>query len=96
MATIQVRVDDELKSKADALFNDLGTDTTNAIRMFLTQAIANDGFPFEIKKYKKNHLNLMSEDEFFARLANSRKQSYEGKTIDAKKAINDIKEKYEL
>ena len=38
----------------------------------------------------------MSEDEFFARLANSRKQSYEGKTIDAKKAINDIKEKYEL
>lgn len=27
-STIQVRVDDELKSKSDQLFKDLGTDTT--------------------------------------------------------------------
>ena len=39
-STIQVRVDDELKTKSDALFKDLGTDTTTAIRMFLTQALA--------------------------------------------------------
>ena len=50
MSTIQVRVDDDLKSKADALFKELGTDTTSAIRMFLTQAVAYDGIPFEIKK----------------------------------------------
>ena len=49
MSTIQVRVDDDLKSKADALFKELGTDTTSAIRMFLTQAVAYDGIPFEIK-----------------------------------------------
>ena len=42
MSTIQVRVDDDLKSKADALFKELGTDTTSAIRMFLTQAVAYD------------------------------------------------------
>jgi len=33
-STIQVRVEDELKNKSDALFKDLGTDTTTAIRMF--------------------------------------------------------------
>ena len=49
-STIQVRVEDELKSKSDALFKDLGTDTTTAIRMFLTQAVAANGFPFEIKR----------------------------------------------
>jgi len=48
--TIQVRVDEELKTKSDALFKDLGTDTTSAIRMFLTQAIAENGFPFPIKR----------------------------------------------
>lgn len=37
-STIQVRVEDELKMKSDSLFRDLGTDTTTAIRMFLTQA----------------------------------------------------------
>ena len=49
-STIQIRVDDELKSKSDSLFRDLGTDTTSAIRMFLTQAVANNGFPIEIQK----------------------------------------------
>lgn len=39
-STIQVRVDDELKRKSDSLFKDLGTDTTTAIRIFLTQAVA--------------------------------------------------------
>ena len=45
-STIQIRVDDELKLKSDNLFRDLGTDTTTAIRIFLTQAVANNGFPF--------------------------------------------------
>ena len=49
-STIQIRVEDELKSKSDALFKDLGTDTTTAIRIFLTQAVAINGFPFEIKR----------------------------------------------
>lgn len=49
-STIQVRVDDELKIKSDNLFKDLGTDTTTAIRIFLTQAVAHNGFPFEIRK----------------------------------------------
>ena len=52
-STIQVRVDDDLKAKSDELFKDLGTDTTTAIRMFLTQAIAVNGFPFEIKRQVK-------------------------------------------
>ena len=47
-STIQVRVDDELKQKSDMLFKELGTDTTSAVRIFLTQAVANNGFPFEI------------------------------------------------
>ena len=46
--TIQIRVEDELKSKSDALFKYLGIDTTTAIRMFLTQAVTTNGFPFEI------------------------------------------------
>ena len=39
-ATIQVRIDDDLKSKADTLFKELGTDTTSANRMYITQANA--------------------------------------------------------
>lgn len=55
--TIQVRVDDELKTKSDNLFKELGTDTTTAIRMFLTQAVANNGFPFEIKRKNRKSVH---------------------------------------
>ena len=92
MSTIQVRVDDDLKSKADALFKELGTDTTSAIRMFLTQAV-----PFEIKKFNKTkEMKIMTEDEFLDRLASSRVQSREGKVIDADIAIDSIRNKYGL
>ena len=37
-STIQIRVDDDLKTKADELFKELGTDTTSAIRIFLAKS----------------------------------------------------------
>ena len=67
-STIQVRVDDELKNKVDKLFKDLGTDTTSAIRMFLTQAVATNGFPFEIKRIPDNPYAAMTEDMFLEKL----------------------------
>ena len=63
-STIQVRVDDDLKIKSDNLFKELGTDTTTAIRMFLTQAVANNGFPFEIKKVAANPYMLFRKRKF--------------------------------
>ncbi len=97
MSTIQVRVDDDLKSKADALFKELGTDTTSAIRMFLTQAVAYDGIPFEIKKYNKaKTMKIMTEDEFFDRLTSSRAQARDGRVIDADVLVDNIRDKYGL
>lgn len=47
--TIQLRVDDFLKSAADDLFASLGLDTSTAIRIFLTMSIEAGGIPFEVK-----------------------------------------------
>ena len=93
-STIQVRVEDELKNKSDALFKDLGTDTTTAIRMFLTQAVAANGFPFEIKRQAEtNPYAPMTEKEMFAKLKKSREQ---GMFRDADDVISDMRSKYEL
>ena len=62
-STIQIRVDDELKRKSDMLFRELGTDTTSAIRIFLTQAVAYNGFPFEIRRTADTPSPVMSEEE---------------------------------
>ena len=49
MELIQVRVDEETKAAASALFEALGMDTSTAIRSFLKKAIAEGGMPFEMK-----------------------------------------------
>jgi len=52
---IQVKIDKELKEQADRLFNELGLDTTTAIRIFLKQAINKDGLPFSIRRKKRDY-----------------------------------------
>lgn len=93
-STIQLRVDDELKLKSDQLFKELGTDTTTAIRIFLTQAIAVNGFPFEIKKTESNPFAGISEDELLKKLALSKLHAAEGKYRDANDTISDLRGKY--
>lgn len=93
-STIQVRVEDDLKAKSDSLFRDLGTDTTTAIRMFLTQAVATNGFPFEIKRHTaSNPYTPMSEEDMLEKLKKSREQeNYRG----AEEVVSDMRLKYGL
>lgn len=95
-STIQVRVDDDLKAKSDELFKDLGTDTTTAIRMFLKQALAVNGFPFEIKKISENPYRALSEVEILEKLEKSRENASQGMYKDAYDVSNDMRAKYGL
>lgn len=50
MATslLQVRVDDTLKDEAAAVFENLGIDTSTAVRMFLKRSVMENGIPFRM------------------------------------------------
>ena len=49
MAVLQVRVDEDLKNKATAIYNELGIDLSTAIRMFLKKSVSVGGIPFDTK-----------------------------------------------
>lgn len=49
MAVLQIRINDELKNQAVALYNELGIDISTAIRMFLKKSISVGGLPFDTK-----------------------------------------------
>ena len=95
-STIQLRVDDDLKTRADELFRDLGTDTTTAIRMFLTQALAVNGFPFEIKRTSVNPYRALTEQEMMDKLEKSRIHAEKGQVRDAVDISSDMRAKYGL
>ncbi len=95
-STIQIRVDDDLKKKADELFKELGTDTTSAIRIFLTQAVAINGFPFEIKKVPHNPYVSLGEEELLHKLETARSHAGQGMLMSADDMIDELRGKYGL
>lgn len=46
MALIEIAVEDELKDRAQELFDQLGLDIPTAIRMFLKKSLSVNGIPF--------------------------------------------------
>ena len=48
MTQINIRLDDDLKARAETLFGELGMKMTTAITMFLRQSLLRGGIPFEI------------------------------------------------
>jgi len=48
-ATVQARIDPDIKEKAQAIFNKLNISLSEAISMYLTQVTLHNGIPFEIK-----------------------------------------------
>lgn len=51
---LQIRIDADLKDQADKLFEDLGTSTNDAVKMFLKKAIRTNSIPFEVSAYTPN------------------------------------------
>ena len=48
VSNINIRVDNEVKAKAQDVFSSLGLDMTTAINIFLRQAIRQQGLPFPV------------------------------------------------
>jgi DNA-damage-inducible protein J len=49
MASIQLRIDDQLRKQAQAVAQGMGLDLTAAVRLFLTQMVRENGLPFQPK-----------------------------------------------
>ena len=47
-ATLQVRMDSELKEQAEQLYRDMGTSFAEAVRIFARQSVLENGMPFII------------------------------------------------
>jgi len=54
-ANINIRVDSDIKNKAQEVFAALGLDMTSAVNIFLRQAIRVNGIPFELINDKVRH-----------------------------------------
>jgi DNA-damage-inducible protein J len=65
MATtnMTMRVDENLKRKAEELFTDLGMNMTTAVTIFLKQALREQGIPFSISRDLPNNETRKAIDD---------------------------------
>ena len=62
-ATINLRIDPDIKAQADAVFSSLGISVTDAINVFLHASIMEGGFPFQPKQPRYNRETVMAMQE---------------------------------
>jgi DNA-damage-inducible protein J len=77
---LNIRVDEELKSKAEAIFNELGLNMSTAMNMFLRYSVRYGGIPFDLRIEKPNEETQAAIDN----VNNNRNMS---KTFDSVSAL---------
>ena len=78
-STVQVRIDDETRERAAALFDRIGLDIPTAIRMFLKLSLEANGLPFQPQIPPRDENGFSIYD--VKRIESARKQLDAGKGI---------------
>lgn len=57
---LQIRIDEDLKKEAAAVYENLGMDLSTAVRLFLKKSIAVNGVPFELRNNEEKKAEFRS------------------------------------
>lgn len=60
-ATLQVRMDADLKEKVEALYREMGTSFAEAVRIFAKQSVIDNGMPFVVSANRKNTFGRLAQ-----------------------------------
>ena len=97
-ANLYVRIEPEIKEKAEKILSTLGIPASNAINIFYKQIILQRGLPFEVKIPDSTPIDvsMMGAEELHAELEKGYADVKAGRIKDAKTAFADIRRDYDL
>lgn len=92
-SNLYVRIEPDVKEKAEKVFDALGISMSNAVGLFLKQVVINQGIPFELKlaPVKIKSIDTMTEAEFNAEIEKGYSDSLAGKGRPVKEVFSDIR-----
>ena len=87
MANVNIRIDENIKRKAEEVFTKLGLTPTTAIILFYNQVIRTNGIPFELKVDVPNQTTIDAIKE----VEDMENGEIEAKTYkDSKELVEDL------
>ena len=87
MALLQIRVDEELKNQANAIYKEIGIDLSTAVRMFLKKSVLEGGIPFDTKVDQLTLNAILSVD---------RMRTVSGNNGNSEMSLDEINEEIKL
>ena len=66
MATINIRIDEELKEESEKILKELGFGMTAAVKLFLRAVVWHNGIPFSLEIPNKRTMKAFEEAELMA------------------------------
>lgn len=73
--TIQIRIDQRTKTRAQKVFKDLGIDMSSGMKMFLNQVVEDKGLPFIPSTIRTRAIRRKWDREVATALKNGRRYS---------------------
>ena len=97
-ANLYVRIEPEIKEKAEKILSTLGIPASNAINIFYKQIILQRGLPFEVKIPDSTPIDvsMMGAEELHAELEKGYADVKAGRIKKKKTAFADIRRDYGL
>ena len=96
-ATLNLRVNPQLKSRAESVLSQLGIPMSTAIDMYLNQIVLTGGIPFAVtlpKAPESVNADVMTNDELKARLLKGYEDIDAGNVQDARTAFRTFRESH--
>ena len=90
-ATLNLRVNPDLKHRAEDVLKQLGIPMSVAIDMFLSQIALTQGIPFALKMPKEVNADLMTGEELRKKIRHGYEQAVNGNTMVAEKAFESFR-----
>ena len=101
MTNLNIRVDEQLKADAQALYKSLGMDLSTAINVFLRQSVQMQGLPFRphLSPAYPSHpvdITTLTEQQLDAELEKGYADIAAGRAYEAKSVFDSIRRDYDL
>lgn len=96
-ATLNLRINPELKANAEMILSRLGIPMSTAVDMFLNQVVLSGGIPFSVTLPKMPadiDASQMTDEQFHAKLQKGYNDYLEGNTVDAKETFKKFTESH--
>lgn len=95
-ASVNIKMDTELRDKAKELFGQMGLDMTTAVNLFLIAAVREKGLPFAVTTVPEHDIERMFDEYISAKLARAESQVDRGEYRAFSDVMTEMKQKYGL